>query len=39
MILVVTGNIIVTKKIFTIDDIEAPNNAEASVTATNNANN
>ena len=37
--IVVTGNIIVTKKTFTTDDIEAPNNTEANVTATNNANN
>ena len=34
-----TGNIIVTKKTFTTDDIEAPNNTVANVTATNNANN
>ena len=34
-----TGNIIVTKKTFTTDDIEAPNNTAANATATNNANN
>ena len=37
--IVVTGNIIVTKKTFTTDDVEAPNNTVANVTATNNANN
>ena len=37
--IVVTGNINVTKKIFTTDDIEAPNNTVANATATNNANN
>ena len=37
--IVVTGNIIVTKKIFTADDFEAPNNTAAIITATNNANN
>ena len=37
--IVVIGNIIVTKKTFTTDDIEAPNNTVANVTATNNANN
>ena len=36
--IVVTGNI-VTKKIFTTDEIEAPNNTVANVTATNTANN
>ena len=35
--IVVTGNIIVTKKTFTIDDIEAPNNTTTNATATNNA--
>ena len=35
--IVVTGNIIVTKKTFTIDDIEAPNNTATNATATNNA--
>ena len=34
-----TGNITVVEKTFTIDDIEAPNNTAANVTATNNANN
>ena len=37
--IVVTGNIFVNKKAFTTDDIEAPNNTAANVTATNNANN
>ena len=37
--IVLTGNITVIKKTFTTDDIEAPNNTEANVTATNNANN
>ena len=37
--IVVTGNIIVTKKTFTTGDIKAPNNTVANVTATNNANN
>ena len=36
---VVKGNITVTKKIFTADDIDAPNNTAANVTATNTANN
>ena len=36
--IVVKGNIIVTKKSFTADDIEAPNNTAANVTATNTAN-
>ena len=35
---VVRGNITVTKKTFTADDIEAPNNTSAKVAATNNAN-
>ena len=35
----VKGNITVTKKTFTVDDIDAPNNTEANVTATNTANN
>ena len=34
----VKGNITVTKKIFTADDIDAPNNTAANVNATNNAN-
>ena len=37
--IVVKGNITVTKKIFTADDFEAPNNTAAIITATNNANN
>ena len=37
--IVATGNIIVTKKTFIVDDIEAPNNTAANVTATNTANN
>ena len=36
--IVVKGNITVTKKTFTADDIEAPNNTAANATATNNAN-
>ena len=36
--IVVKGNITVTKKIFTVDDFEAPNNTAANVTATNTAN-
>ena len=36
--IVVKGNIIVTKKTFNTDDIEAPNNAEANANATNTAN-
>ena len=36
---VVKGDITVTKKTFTTDDIEAPNNTVANATATNNANN
>ena len=36
--IVVTGNIVI-KKIFTTDEIEAPNNIVANVTATNTANN
>ena len=36
--IVVKGNITVTKKTFTADDIEAPNNTVANATATNNAN-
>ena len=36
---VVKGDIIVTKTIFTADDIEAPNNTAADATAINNANN
>ena len=36
--IVVKGNITVTKKTFTADDIEAPNNTVANVNATNNAN-
>ena len=35
---VVKGDIIVTKTIFTADDIEAPNNTAADATATNTAN-
>ena len=34
-----TGNIIVTKKTFTANDLEAPNNANLNATNTNNANN
>ena len=37
--IVVKGNITVTKKTFTADDIEAPNNTAANVTATNTGNN
>ena len=37
--IVVKRNIIVTKKTFTADDIDAPNNTAANVTATNTANN
>ena len=37
--IVVKGNITVNKKIFTADDFDEPNNTEAIVTATNNANN
>ena len=37
--IVVKGNFTVTKKIFTADDFEAPNNTAANATATNNANN
>ena len=36
--IVVKGDITVTKKTFTADDIDAPNNTEANVTATNTAN-
>ena len=37
--IVVKGNITVTTKTFTADDIDAPNNTAANVTATNTANN
>ena len=37
--IVVKGNITVTKKTFTADDIDASNNTAANVTATNTANN
>ena len=37
--IVVKGNITVTKKTFTADDTDAPNNTEANVTATNTGNN
>ena len=37
--IVAKGDIIITKKTFTADDIEAPNNTAANATATNNANN
>ena len=37
--IVVKGNITVTKKTFTADDFEAPNNTAANATATNTANN
>ena len=37
--IVVTGNITVTKKTFSANGIEAPNNTVANATATNNANN
>ena len=36
--IVVKGNITVTKKTFTADDIEAPNNTAANAAATNTAN-
>ena len=36
--IVVKGNIIVDKKTFTVDDIEAPNNTSANATATNTTN-
>ena len=36
--IVVKGNIIVTKKTFTVNDFEAPNNTAANATATNTAN-
>ena len=36
--ILVKGDIIVTKKAFTANDFEAPNNTEANATATNNAN-
>ena len=36
--IVVKGNITVTKKTVTADDIDAPNNTAANITATNNAN-
>ena len=36
--IVVKGNITVTKKIFTADDFEAPNNTNANANATNAAN-
>ena len=36
--IVVKGNFTVTKKIFTADDFEAPNNTAANATATNTAN-
>ena len=36
--IVVKGNITVTKKTFTVDDIETPNNTAANATATNTAN-
>ena len=36
--IVVKGNNFVTKKTFTADDIDAPNNTAANVNATNNAN-
>ena len=36
--IVVKGNITVTKKTFTADDIDAPNNTADKATATNNAN-
>ena len=35
--IVVKGNITVTKKAFTTDDIEAPNNTAANAAATNTA--
>ena len=37
--IVVKGNFTVTKKIFTADDFEAPNNTAANAIATNTANN
>ena len=37
--IVVKGNITATKKTFTADDIYAPNNKEANITATNTSNN
>ena len=37
--IVVKGNITITKKTFTTDDIEAPNNTAANKTATNTVNN
>ena len=37
--IVVKGDIVVTKKTFAADDIEAPNNTSANATATNNASN
>ena len=37
--IVVKGNITVNKKIFTAGDFDAPNNAAANATNTNNANN
>ena len=37
--IVVKGDITVTKKTFTANDFEAPNNTVANATATNNANN
>ena len=37
--IVVKGDITVTKKTFTADDIDAPNNIADNATATNNANN
>ena len=36
--IVVTGNIAFTKKTFTANDFDAPNNTEDNATATNNAN-
>ena len=36
--IVVKGNITVNKKTFTANDFDAPNNAAANATATNNAN-
>ena len=38
-VIVVKGNITVTKKTFTVNNIDAPNNTAANVTATNTANN
>ena len=37
--IVVKGNIFVTKKTFTTDDIDEPNNTAANINATNNASN